>query len=97
MAVLIRHFFLAHHESRREPAQFSGVHRYEASFRVHRRQLRQVLGSHGRQGRRDGLLWPAGDGGQTQTKSFGDAAAAQKHADKQIEQKLDKGYVECSA
>lgn len=38
-----------------------------------------------------------GTGGQVQTKSFGNAAAAQKHADKVIAQKLTKGYVECPA
>src|SRR4030095_15535954 len=32
--------------------------------------------------------------GQTQTKTFGDAAAAQKHADKLIGEKTEKGYVE---
>jgi len=35
--------------------------------------------------------------GQTQTKSFSDASAAQQHADKLVEQKLAKGYVECQA
>jgi len=35
--------------------------------------------------------------GQSQTKSFADAVAAQKHADKLVEQKLGKGYVECEA
>ena len=35
--------------------------------------------------------------GQTQTKSFSDAAAAQQHADKLAEQKLGKGYAECQA
>ena len=38
-----------------------------------------------------------GTAGQAQTKSFRDSAAAQKHADKLIEQKVGKGYVECSA
>jgi DNA ligase-1 len=35
-----------------------------------------------------------GANGQTQTKTFGDAAAAQKHADKLIEEKTEKGYEE---
>jgi DNA ligase-1 len=35
-----------------------------------------------------------GTNGQTQTKEFSDAAAATKHADKLIAEKLDKGYVE---
>jgi len=35
-----------------------------------------------------------GANGQTQTKTFGDPAAAQKHADKLIEEKTEKGYVE---
>jgi predicted DNA-binding WGR domain protein len=35
-----------------------------------------------------------GTAGQTQTKQFADAAEAQKHAEKQIAQKLKKGYVE---
>jgi predicted DNA-binding WGR domain protein len=35
-----------------------------------------------------------GTAGQTQTKQFADLTAATKHADKQIEQKLAKGYVE---
>jgi predicted DNA-binding WGR domain protein len=35
-----------------------------------------------------------GSPGQTQTKSFPDLAAAMKHANKLIEQKLGKGYVE---
>ena len=34
---------------------------------------------------------------QTNTKSFGDSEAAQKHADKLIEQKVGKGYIECQA
>jgi predicted DNA-binding WGR domain protein len=38
-----------------------------------------------------------GTAGQTQSKSFDDSAAAQKHADKLIEQKLGKGYVECQS
>jgi predicted DNA-binding WGR domain protein len=38
-----------------------------------------------------------GTAGQTQTKQFADAAAAQKHAEKQIAQKLKKGYVELTA
>ena len=36
-----------------------------------------------------------GTAGQSKTKSFNDSAAAQKYADKLIEQKLGKGYVEC--
>jgi DNA ligase-1 len=35
-----------------------------------------------------------GTAGQTNTKSFGDATAAQKHADKLIQEKTGKGYVE---
>ena len=35
--------------------------------------------------------------GKTQTKNFVDAAAANKHADGLIRQKLAKGYVECAA
>ena len=35
-----------------------------------------------------------GTSGQTQTKSFADAAKAQKHADAQIAQKIGKGYRE---
>ncbi|MCI0361805.1 MAG: WGR domain-containing protein [Planctomycetaceae bacterium] len=35
-----------------------------------------------------------GTAGQAQTKQFTDSAAAQKHAEKQIAQKLKKGYVE---
>jgi DNA ligase-1 len=35
-----------------------------------------------------------GTAGQTNTKSFGDATAAQKHADKLIHEKTGKGYVE---
>ena len=35
-----------------------------------------------------------GTAGQTNTKSFPDAAAAQKHADKLIQEKTGKGYVE---
>jgi DNA ligase-1 len=35
-----------------------------------------------------------GTAGQTNTKSFGDAAAAQKHVDKLIQEKTGKGYVE---
>ncbi|MCI0358948.1 MAG: DNA ligase [Planctomycetaceae bacterium] len=35
-----------------------------------------------------------GANGQTQTKTFDDNDAAQKHADKLIEEKTDKGYVE---
>lgn len=38
-----------------------------------------------------------GTDGQTQSKSFDDSAAAQNHADKQIEQKLGTGYVECQS
>jgi predicted DNA-binding WGR domain protein len=37
-----------------------------------------------------------GTAGQTQTKHFTNSAEAQKHADKQIAQKLKKGYVEQS-
>jgi predicted DNA-binding WGR domain protein len=35
-----------------------------------------------------------GTSGQTQTKKFASSAEAQRHADKQIAQKLKKGYVE---
>jgi predicted DNA-binding WGR domain protein len=35
-----------------------------------------------------------GSAGQTSEKSFADTAAAQKHAEKLIQEKLDKGYVE---
>jgi DNA ligase-1 len=35
-----------------------------------------------------------GASGQTQTKTFADAAAAQKHHDKLVEEKTEKGYVE---
>jgi DNA ligase-1 len=35
-----------------------------------------------------------GASGQSQTKTFGDAATAQNHADKLISEKTDKGYVE---
>ncbi len=35
-----------------------------------------------------------GTNGQTQTKTFADAAAVQKHAEKLISEKTDKGYVE---
>ena len=35
-----------------------------------------------------------GTDGQTQTKQFASPAEAQRHADKQIAQKLKKGYVE---
>ena len=38
-----------------------------------------------------------GTDGQTQTKSFSDSAAAQKHADKMVAQKLGKGYRELAA
>jgi predicted DNA-binding WGR domain protein len=38
-----------------------------------------------------------GTSGQTQTKSFADAATAQKHADAQIAQKIGKGYRETAA
>jgi predicted DNA-binding WGR domain protein len=38
-----------------------------------------------------------GSNGQAQTKTFGDGATAQKYADKLIQQKLGKGYVECQA
>ena len=43
------------------------------------------------QRRRTAASAPAG---QTQTKQFASQAEAQKHADKQIAQKLKKGYVE---
>ena len=35
-----------------------------------------------------------GTAGQTNTKSFAEATAAQKHADKLIHEKTGKGYVE---
>lgn len=35
-----------------------------------------------------------GTTGQTQTKSFPSPSEAQKHADKQVAQKLKKGYIE---
>jgi DNA ligase 1 len=35
-----------------------------------------------------------GTSGQTETKSFPDSAAAQKHADKKIQEKINKGYME---
>ena len=35
-----------------------------------------------------------GTNGQTQTKTFPDAAAAQQHHDKLVEEKTGKGYVE---
>jgi predicted DNA-binding WGR domain protein len=35
-----------------------------------------------------------GTNGQSSTKSFGDDAAAKKHADKLIAEKIAKGYVE---
>ena len=38
-----------------------------------------------------------GTEGQTQTKTFGDTVAAQKHADKMVAQKLGKGYHELAA
>lgn len=38
-----------------------------------------------------------GTDGQTQTKSFVNAAKAQQHADKLIGEKLKKGYQECAA
>ena len=38
-----------------------------------------------------------GTAGQTNTKSFADHAAANKHAEKVIAEKLGKGYVECAA
>jgi predicted DNA-binding WGR domain protein len=38
-----------------------------------------------------------GTAGQTQTKQFASAAEAQRHSDKQIAQKLKKGYVELQA
>ena len=37
-----------------------------------------------------------GTSGQTQTKSFADAAAAKKHADKLVAEKTAKGYVQAS-
>jgi DNA ligase-1 len=37
-----------------------------------------------------------GTAGQTQTKTFGDEAAAQAHAEKLIAEKTKKGYVECA-
>ena len=37
-----------------------------------------------------------GTSGQTQTKDLGDAAAANKHAEGLIRQKLAKGYVKCA-
>ena len=38
-----------------------------------------------------------GTGGQVQSKSFGNAGEAQRHADKLISQKLGKRYVEVPA
>ena len=38
-----------------------------------------------------------GTAGQTNTKSFDSATAAQRHADKLIEQKVSKGYIEGQA
>ena len=38
-----------------------------------------------------------GTSGQTQTKRFDDAAAAQKHANKMSQQKISKGYRELAA
>jgi len=38
-----------------------------------------------------------GTDGQSKTKTFGDEAAAQSHADNLIEEKTDKGYVESSS
>ena len=35
-----------------------------------------------------------GANGQTQTKTFADEAAAKSHAEKLIEEKTEKGYVE---
>jgi predicted DNA-binding WGR domain protein len=35
-----------------------------------------------------------GTEGQSRTKTFGDAAAAQRHADKLIGEKIKKGYAE---
>lgn len=35
-----------------------------------------------------------GTAGQQQTKEFADAASAQRHAEKQIAEKLRKGYLE---
>ena len=37
-----------------------------------------------------------GTAGQTNTKTLADEAAAKKHADKLIQEKLGKGYVEVS-
>ncbi len=38
-----------------------------------------------------------GTQGQSQTKTFGDPAAAQRHADKLIREKTGKGYCETAA
>jgi predicted DNA-binding WGR domain protein len=38
-----------------------------------------------------------GTDGQTLTKDFPDAAAAQRHVEKLVVQKTGKGYVECAA
>ena len=38
-----------------------------------------------------------GTGGQTQTKQFANPIEAQQHAEKQIAQKLRKGYLELKA
>lgn len=38
-----------------------------------------------------------GTNGQSQTKSFPSVEKAQQHAEKQVRQKLGKGYVECVA
>lgn len=38
-----------------------------------------------------------GTEGQTQTKSFDSAGAADRHAQQQIDSKLRKGYFECAA
>ena len=37
-----------------------------------------------------------GTDGQSQTKSFPDVAAAERHAERMIGQKTTKGYVECA-
>jgi predicted DNA-binding WGR domain protein len=38
-----------------------------------------------------------GTAGQTQNKGFADSSAAQQHADRLVQQKLAKGYVELAA
>jgi len=67
---------------------------YQATFRVCRRQKRQVLGD-----RRNGKevivrFGRNGTTGQASTKSFANAEAAQKHAEKLLAEKLGKGYHE---